>query len=303
MNTPEQAQVQTEISSDSTASMSESSSGLTGLEGYISTENLKILTDYQKILEEHTTALKALDGDAKLKKFKFQCQMAVTTPLNAISAVSASHLRDKLKRLQSLLKGQPVELSNARVAASAHPLGILFCTNLLAQRIVEQGEQTVSSKPESAFPIAAVTLALMAEFPLFKDLLFAHFFSHCPYLVPYYVPRTANMTDHQYYSAQGYWYNSEGQVEAHDKFLKRMAGTATLYFAILSSKLPRDVTLTPPPTLVGVTQWCEWFRVASRGLPAELCQEIEPPSPRWCSATSLLVISLQLRSHWRCPNV
>jgi hypothetical protein len=57
------------------------------------------------------------------------------------------------------------------------------------------------------------------------------------------------------YSAQGYRYNAEGQVEAHDKFLKRISGTATLYFAILTAKLPRDINTTPPPTLLTVWNW------------------------------------------------
>lgn len=63
----------------------------------------------------------------------------------------------------------------------------------------DQGEQIVSSKPESAFPVAAVALALWAEFPQFGELLLAHFYSKCPFLVPYYAPRSSDTSDRDYY--------------------------------------------------------------------------------------------------------
>ena len=43
------------------------------------------------------------------KNFKFTCQKAVTTPLNAISDVSAEHLKDKLIKLTALTSGQMVQ--------------------------------------------------------------------------------------------------------------------------------------------------------------------------------------------------
>jgi len=62
--------------------------------------------------------------------------MSINTPLNAVSAVNASHLKDKLQRLQAVLRGQHVEVGNSKVSASSHPNGVAFCTNLLAERIV-----------------------------------------------------------------------------------------------------------------------------------------------------------------------
>jgi hypothetical protein len=60
----------------------------------------------------------------------------VNTPVNAISAASEHHLRDKLVRLSKLISGQPVELGCDHIVASAHPEGIAFCKNLLAKKFV-----------------------------------------------------------------------------------------------------------------------------------------------------------------------
>lgn len=58
-------------------------------------------------------------------------------PVNAISPVSAAHLRDKLQKLSLLLSGQPVVIGDGiRVAASQHPAGIPFCKDLLAKKFV-----------------------------------------------------------------------------------------------------------------------------------------------------------------------
>lgn len=62
--------------------------------------------------------------------------MSINTPLNAISAVNASHLKDKLQRLRAVLRGQIVEVGNNNVSANSHPNGIAYCKNLLAERIV-----------------------------------------------------------------------------------------------------------------------------------------------------------------------
>lgn len=73
------------------------------------------------------------------KKLKSELQQAVNTPLNAISAVSRDHLRDKLHKLSQLLAGETVEVKDTRVCAARHPSGIKFCMAMLAKRIVKQG--------------------------------------------------------------------------------------------------------------------------------------------------------------------
>lgn len=43
---------------------------------------------------------------------------------------------DKLKKLSTLLQGQYVTVADKRVSASNHPLGVFYCMNLLAEKIV-----------------------------------------------------------------------------------------------------------------------------------------------------------------------
>lgn len=52
---------------------------------------------------------------------------------------------------------------------------------------------------ESAFPIAAVTAGIWAEFPDVGEIILAHFIMKCPYLVPYYIPKVEGQTDEDYY--------------------------------------------------------------------------------------------------------
>ena len=52
-------------------------------------------------------------------------------PVNAISATSGSHLRDKLTTLGTLLSG-----NHGRITATHHPAGVAFCKDLFAKKIV-----------------------------------------------------------------------------------------------------------------------------------------------------------------------
>lgn len=71
----------------------------------------------------------------QMKKFRFELQKAVNTPVNAISPVSRAHLLDILKRLQTLLRGQVVHVSDKSISACSVPEGIDFCKNLVARMI------------------------------------------------------------------------------------------------------------------------------------------------------------------------
>ena len=173
-----------------------------------------------------------------MKQFKFDCQKAVNTPVNAISPLSANHLRDKLDKLRNLLSGSVVEVGGRRFSATQQPGGLEYVADLLARKFVRQGEDVVSSNPDSAFAIAAVIVALWREFPKFGRLFLAHYFQMCPYLVPYYVPQQEGQSDQDYYKALGYQY-IDGQIEKQDKFLKRMSGLVGLYAAVIIA-VPRQ---------------------------------------------------------------
>ncbi|CAG0879253.1 unnamed protein product [Darwinula stevensoni] len=158
---------------------------------------------------------------------------AVNTPVNSISDVSREHLLDKFHKLHRLLKCETVETQGGKsISASRHPQGLMFCIEHLAAKFVRQGWEQVGSKPEAAFPLAAVIIALWHHHPQLGDLLLANFYEHCPYLLPYYVPKLQGQTDQEYYEALGYLYTN-GQVEKQDKFLKRMAGITRLYAGLM----------------------------------------------------------------------
>ena len=57
----------------------------------------------------------------------------------------------------------------------------------------------MSSKYETAFAIAMVTVGLWREQTTMGDLFLAHFYTKCPYLVPYYPPRVQGQTDQQFF--------------------------------------------------------------------------------------------------------
>lgn len=151
---------------------------------------------------------------------------------------------DKYKRLKNLLSGKPVIAGETQIISSKHPQGVMFCTDLLAKKFVLQGDLMISSNPEAAFCYAAVIVALWNDFPDFGKLVLAHFYEDCPYLLPWYVPRSAEQTNEEYYKNQGYKY-IDGVIEKQDKFLKRMTGMMRLYAAIFVTKPKREHTANP----------------------------------------------------------
>jgi nucleoporin GLE1 len=115
-------------------------------------------------------------------------QKAVAHPVNAISSQSADHLRDKVFRLLNLLAGKTVTISDESINATAHPQDKVFCLEYLAKKLVLKAAHQVSSQHESAFPLAAVATAVWQLLPEVGQLLMAHFYSICPYTVPFCIP-------------------------------------------------------------------------------------------------------------------
>lgn len=104
---------------------------------FVSAERLAFYTDVTSFYEEQRAQVQPLMDDINWKNFRFNCQKAVNTPVNAISAVSAQHLQDKYDKLTRLLAGNPVNTTgNAQFSAAEHPLGIQYCTLLLAKKFV-----------------------------------------------------------------------------------------------------------------------------------------------------------------------
>ncbi|XP_050664141.1 mRNA export factor Gle1 [Leptidea sinapis] len=222
-------------------------------------KNYNAFTDLQNFLMDYENKYKELLENSNLKKFRFDCQKAVNTPVNTLSSVSGSHMKKTLEKLANLLRGEKVQISDSYVSASQHPQGINYCTALLARKIVRQGDLLVSSNSEAAFPLAAVTTVLCVEFPDFQKLLLANFHMQCPYLVPMFLPQREGQTDKEFYLSRGYTYNDEGVVEKQDKFLKRMSGVFQLMCAIWIAKPPSFIRATNPLGIKCGWQWLASF--------------------------------------------
>lgn len=225
---------------------------------FFSLKNYNYYEELKNYLEQYEAQYNDLLQDANQKKFRFDCQKAVNTPVNALSSVSALHMRDKYDKLIKLLKGERVQVLDTYVQATQHSQGLAYCTALLAKKIVRQGDLLVSSNTEAAYPLAAVTVALWAQFPHFGRLVEAYFHKLCPYLVPMYLPLKEGQTDKEFYLSRGYIYN-DGVIEKQDKFLKRMTGIFRLRCAIWTAKMPKFLNSPHPQGLRYGWQWLASF--------------------------------------------
>ncbi|KOB59582.1 putative class A rhodopsin-like G-protein coupled receptor GPRpgn [Operophtera brumata] len=226
---------------------------------FFSSKNYNYYEELGIFLEQYEGQYKELLENANLKKFRFDCQKAVNTPVNALSSVSGMHIRDKYDKLSKLLKGEKVQVLDIYVTATQHPHGLAYCTALLAKKIVRQGDLLVSSNPEAAFPLAALTVALWAQFPDFGKLIEAYFHKLCPYLVPMFLPQREGQTDKEFYLSRGYTYSEEGAVEKQDKFLKRMSGIFRLRCAIWIATTPKFINAPNPHGLQHGWRWLASF--------------------------------------------
>lgn len=226
---------------------------------FFSDTNYKNYDDLKNYLDQYEAQYKDLLEDTSLKKFRFDCQKAVNTPVNALSSVSVLHMKDKYEKLSKLLKGEIVQVLDINVRATQHPQGLAYCTALLAKKIVRQGDLLVSSSTEAAYPLAAVTVALWAQFPYFGKLVEAYFHRLCPYLVPMFLPQKEGQSDKEFYLSRGYTYNDEGVVEKQDKFLKRMSGIFRLRCAIWMAKMPKFLNAQHPNGMCHAWHWLASF--------------------------------------------
>ncbi|KYM76071.1 Nucleoporin GLE1 [Atta colombica] len=216
---------------------------------YIDQESFDIYIRSHQFLKYYRETCKDFLQSPATKKFRFECQKAINIPVNAISGVSEQHLRDKYDRLQNLLTGQL--LPNV----THHPQGVIFCKNHLAKKIVSQGETLVSSKPEMAFPVAMIVVALWNEHPDFGELFLAHLHEACPFTIPIFLQQQEGQSNEDYYKSLGCKYSEDGTVEKQDKFLKRMSGLIRLYASITVTKQRKNVTKIHPYGLQHSWRW------------------------------------------------
>lgn len=140
-----------------------------------------------------------------LKMYKFDLQKAINFPLNSLlddktSDENKRNFSEKIKTLCRLLSGQTCTItSTLTVNPSKHPQAIDFCLVYLARKMVEKSEDTVASRPESAFQYAQLILDVLRQVKYFEVILIAHFNEKCPFTVPYYKNRAPNQTDEKYF--------------------------------------------------------------------------------------------------------
>lgn len=160
-----------------------------------------------------------MQSDDSMKKYRSDCQKNINIPVNAISAVSRQHIQDKYDKLFSFVTTQPA-------------LGKDYCILVMAKKFVGQGETTISSNPQAAFPVASVIVSLWKSIPEFGQLFLAYVFKECPFLVPYFIPQKKGQSIEEYSKILGYRM-TDGQLEAQDMYLKRQTGVARLYAAVM----------------------------------------------------------------------
>lgn len=118
--------------------------------------------------------------------------------------------------------------------------------DLIAKKLVLQGQSQVASSFKAAFPIAAVCVGLWSLFPDFGDLLLGHFYNKCPFLVPFYVPKIESISTVEYCKLVGYDVDGE-TVEDEDKYLSKLSGTVRLYAAMMQMDMPPQLSSRPHP--------------------------------------------------------
>lgn len=80
--------------------------------------------EYSRLASYKSAIVKAaepLNTDKSLKQYKFDLHKAITTPINALSDQSPSHLLDKIQRLTKLLSGQSVQVGGKQISTAKHP--------------------------------------------------------------------------------------------------------------------------------------------------------------------------------------
>ena len=202
------------------------------------------LLKYQKIIQFRDDYIQDLKNVNVPKEFKFTCQKALTTPLNAISDVTADHLKDKLIKLISIFDGKEVQATeNTRFQATV-PAEFNYAKNLLAKKIVSHGEEVVASKPKNAFVVAALITALWSKHPDFGQVFLAYLYETCPFLIPKSPQRSSNASDAEYFKSLGFYISDTGIIEDKTMFLKRVSGMTRMYSAVAISRLPGQESAT-----------------------------------------------------------
>ncbi|GAV46852.1 hypothetical protein ZYGR_0A04500 [Zygosaccharomyces rouxii] len=140
-------------------------------------------------------------------------------------------LTNSNQQLQSI----QMELFGLIDQTKANQLAYLWVLNFIAKALVHQSETEVRVKPESALPLAKLTLALMTRYPDLKELLMARLVKKCPFIIGY----TCKIDTEKGRSNMGWKRNSDDKWEEDTSYDERMGGMVTLFAVI--TRLPLSV--------------------------------------------------------------
>ena len=184
------------------------------------------LTKYKELINHYKNSQIEFDSifnEPQLKSYKNDLQQAINFTLNSLledenQSNNKRNFEDKIKTLLRLFNGDTCVITSIlTVNPKRHPKGLIhffiflklaesflknlaieFCLNYLARKIVEKGENTVESRPKTAFQYAQLAMIIVNQHPIFKNILIGHFFDKCPYVVPYHKPKPQNQSIEDY---------------------------------------------------------------------------------------------------------
>lgn len=204
------------------------------------------LVKNNKALIQNVTDVKNLPfiNEPTAKSFRQNVTKVINTLVNTISSSNAVHLTEKYNQLDALLSGRLVSVGNTHVMIGGNKEALAFCMDTLAQKIITYAEEVMCIKTRVAYEISEVIVKLWSTHEQFGKILLAEMKQKCPLLVPFYYPVAKCLSDKKLdYKSFGFKFDSLGNVETHEKYLKRMTGIIRLYAAIIitSSKYNQSV--------------------------------------------------------------
>ncbi|CCH57972.1 hypothetical protein TBLA_0A01720 [Henningerozyma blattae CBS 6284] len=143
-----------------------------------------------------------------------------------------------------------------------HELSYLWILNFISKAIVHQAETEVRVKPESAVPLAKLTLYLLVRYPELKELLMARFVKKCPFVIGY----TCNIDTEDGRLRMGWKRKSDNKWEEETSYDERLGGMTTLFSVITRLPLAPEFINTQEHPLPISYSWRMVARIANTNL-------------------------------------
>ncbi|GJQ08510.1 hypothetical protein GpartN1_g301.t1 [Galdieria partita] len=175
-----------------------------------------------QFLEDLRQAASHFLKDSSTASYRLHLKKRINLAANQIAASQKQILNKAYDIVDTLRKaGQSSKESQA------------YCFLCVVERLVEEGEKQVALHSDSAFAIAAVIVAVTAEFSELKQLFLAQFHSVCIFTIPAYGIRSKQDSVEKYWQSMG-WKDGE----TLERFYERMSGYLALYAAVIQTEIP-----------------------------------------------------------------